>query len=93
MDIAETVYWTACRPAPVTTNLNIVATSVEKGDVDDRFFQHPVGINAEMDAEADAMANGMAKQVVAMLKDPEKGQVRGATDWSSRKNGRNAGRG
>ena len=30
--------------------INIVATSIEKADVDDRFFQHPPGINAELDA-------------------------------------------
>lgn len=50
--------------------MNIVATSIEKGDVDDRFFQHPPGINAEMDAESDAVAREMARRVIAMLKDP-----------------------
>jgi hypothetical protein len=50
--------------------MNIVATSIEKGDVDDRFFQHPAGISAELDAGADAKAREMARQVVAMLKDP-----------------------
>ncbi|MCP4343477.1 MAG: hypothetical protein GY799_32515 [Desulfobulbaceae bacterium] len=51
--------------------MNIEATSIEKGDVDDRFFQHPAGINAEVDAEADAVAREMARRVIAMLKDPE----------------------
>jgi len=51
--------------------MNIIATSLEKGDVNDKFFQHPAGIIAELDAEADAMAREMAKQVVAMLKNPE----------------------
>lgn len=51
--------------------MSMVATSLEKGDVDDKFFQHPAEINAEVDAEADALAGEMAKQVIALLKDPE----------------------
>lgn len=51
--------------------MNMVATSVEEGKVDDKFFQHPADIKAEMDAEADVMARAMARQVIANLKDPE----------------------
>lgn len=65
--------------------MDMEATSVEMGDVDDRFFQHPAGINAKLDAEADAMVRQMAIQVVAMLKDPEnapklESQPMGGTD-------------
>jgi hypothetical protein len=55
----------------VDMKMNIMATLIEKGDVDDRFFQDPAGINAEMHAEADSMAGEMARWVIAMLKDPE----------------------
>jgi len=51
--------------------MTTVATSVTKGDVDDKYFHHPAGITAEADAEADAMAEEMARQTVAMLRDPE----------------------
>jgi hypothetical protein len=51
--------------------MNMVATAVEKGAVDGKFFQHPAGIAAEEDAEADTMARDMAKQVIARLVDPE----------------------
>jgi hypothetical protein len=51
--------------------MGMVATSVQEGDVEDKFFQHPDGIIAEMDAEAETMVREMAGQVVAMLKDPD----------------------
>jgi hypothetical protein len=51
--------------------MEMVATSVQEGKVDDKYFQHPEGIIAEMDAEAETMVREMATQVVAMLKDPE----------------------
>jgi hypothetical protein len=54
--------------------MSMVATSVEEGDVDDKFFQQPAGIHAEMDPEADMMARAMARQVMANLKDPENAQ-------------------
>lgn len=47
-----------------------VATSFDEGNVDDRFFQHPAGIEAVHDREADEMARNMAAQTMAMLKDP-----------------------
>lgn len=51
--------------------MEMVATSVQEEKVDDKFFQHPEGIIAEMDAEAETMVREMASQVVAMLKDPD----------------------
>lgn len=51
--------------------MEMVATSVQEVDVDDKFFQHPDGIIAEIDAEAETMVREMAGQVVAMLKDPD----------------------
>jgi hypothetical protein len=47
-----------------------VATSFDEGNVDDRFFQHPAGIEVVHDREADEMARNMAAQTMAMLKDP-----------------------
>lgn len=52
-----------------------VATSVEKGKVDDKVFKHPEGIEAVYDAEADAMARQMAKNAIDWLKDPESAQM------------------
>jgi len=51
--------------------MEMVATSVREGDVDDKFFEHPAGIHAEVDAEAETMVKEMAGQVVAILKDPD----------------------
>ncbi len=51
--------------------LSIVATSLKKGDVEEKFFQHPAGISAEVDEEVDAMAQEMAKQIIANLNDPD----------------------
>jgi hypothetical protein len=55
--------------------MNQVATSVEKGKVDNKVFKHPEGIEAVFDAEADAMARKMAKNALDWLKDPESAQV------------------
>lgn len=54
--------------------LTMVAESVDKGRIDDRFFQHPAGIVAEENSESDEMAKGMAVQAIAMLKDPASGK-------------------
>jgi len=51
--------------------LTMVAESVDKGKMDDKFFQHPVGITAEVDSQSDEMAKDMARQAIAMLKDPD----------------------
>ena len=51
--------------------MNMVATSVEEGDVDDKFFQHPAGITAEIDTEADMMGRTIAQGIIANLKDPD----------------------
>ncbi|MFN2355928.1 MAG: hypothetical protein ABR512_15600 [Desulfopila sp.] len=65
--------------------MEMVATSVREGDVDDTFFQHPAGIRAEMDAEAERIVKEMAGQVVAIFKDPDyrphsKGQTMGLSE-------------
>ncbi len=52
-------------------NLTMVAESVDKGQVDDKFFQHPEGIVAEVNSQSDEIAKNMATQAIAMLKDPE----------------------
>lgn len=52
--------------------LTMVAQSVDKGEVDEKFFKHPEGITAEASSESDKMAKNMARQSIAMLKDPEK---------------------
>lgn len=51
--------------------MDIVATAVDKGDVDEKFFAHPVGIEVVHDEEADAMSLQMAQQTMEWLKDPE----------------------
>lgn len=55
--------------------MNQVATSVDKGKVDNTVFKHPEGIEAVYDAEADAMARQMAKNAIEWLKDPEASQM------------------
>ncbi len=55
--------------------MNIVATSLDKGKVEDTYFTHPAGIEAVFDQEADAMTRQMAKQTMDWLKDPEAGSV------------------
>ena len=52
-------------------NLTMVAEAVEKGRVDDKYFQHPQGITAEVNSQSDETAKNMATQAMAMLKDPE----------------------
>jgi hypothetical protein len=52
-------------------SLTMIAEKVDKGKADDRFFQHPPGIVAEVNAQADEIAKSMAIQAIAMLKNPE----------------------
>lgn len=52
-------------------NLTMVAEAVDKGRVDDTFFQHPPGIIAEVNGQSDEIAKNMAVQAITMLKDPE----------------------
>ncbi len=52
-------------------NLTMVAETVDKGEVDDKFFQSPEGIDAEINGQADEIAKDMATQAIAMLKNPE----------------------
>ncbi len=51
--------------------MKIEATSVDKGKIADKYFQHPAGIEAVLDPQSDAIAQSMAKETIAMLKDPE----------------------
>ena len=52
-------------------SLTMQAESVDKAPVDDRFFQHPQNIVAQVDPQADEMAKNMAIQAIAMLRNPE----------------------
>lgn len=52
-------------------SMTMVAESVAKDKADDKFFEHPVGIVAEVNAQSDEMAKNMATQAIAMLRDPE----------------------
>ncbi len=52
-------------------NLTMVAEAVDKDRADDKFFQHPPGITAEVNDQSDEMAKTMASQAIAMLKDPD----------------------
>lgn len=51
------------------------ATKIEKGKADSKYFKHPEGIEAVFDEKADAMSRSMAKQIIAMLVDPESAQA------------------
>lgn len=51
--------------------MSITATSLDKGKVAPKYFEHPAGIEAVHDQESDAAARSMAKQAMEMLKDPE----------------------
>jgi hypothetical protein len=55
--------------------MSIVATSFDKGKVEDKYFTHPAGIEAVFDQEADTMARQMAIQTMDWLKDSEAGSV------------------
>ena len=48
-----------------------VATSVEKGEIDESRFAFPEGITPVYDGQADEMARKMAKNSINWLKDPE----------------------
>jgi hypothetical protein len=52
-------------------NLTMEAEKIENGQVDEKFFQHPAGIIAEVNEQSDEIAKNMATQAIAMLKDPE----------------------
>ncbi len=53
------------------TNLIMTAETVKKGKVDDKFFRHPEGIIAEVNAQSDEIAKNMAMQAIALLQDPQ----------------------
>lgn len=50
---------------------SIVATSIDIGAVDPKYFMHPKGIVAIVDLEGDAMAETMGVQIINALKDPK----------------------
>ena len=54
-----------------------VATEVNKGSVDAKYFEFPAGITPQPDPEGDAMAHSMAPQILAMVKDPESAKKAG----------------
>ena len=54
-----------------------VATEVNKGSADAKFFEFPAGITPQPDPEGDAMARSMAPQILAMLKDPDSAKKTG----------------
>ena len=63
---------------PLYTDTNImgisvksVATKVDEGKVDDKYFQFPDGIEPQHDPRSDQMARSIAQQTIEMLKDPE----------------------
>lgn len=51
--------------------MKIEATSIDVGEVADKYFQFPEGIEAHFDPGSDAIAREMAKQTIAGLKNPE----------------------
>ena len=63
---------------PLKTEMNMMgmkmvtlATSIDTGQVDPKYFIHPEGIVAEVDPEVEAMGESMGYRVMAALKDPE----------------------
>ncbi len=76
--MGSTIYMLHGTPIPLKSETNMagmkmasVATSFKQGEAEERFFKHPVGIEAVYDQEADELAKNMAVQMIAMLKDPE----------------------
>lgn len=53
-------------------SLTMIADRIDKGKVEDQYFQHPPGIVAQVNPEGDEIAKNMAIQAVAMLVNPEK---------------------
>ncbi len=58
-------------------SMKIEATSVDKGEVADKFFHLPQGIEPQFDPQSDALAREMARQTITMLKDPESARKQG----------------
>lgn len=48
-----------------------VATAIDTGSVDAKYFAHPDDIDVEHDTEADSISKEMAQQAIAWLKDPD----------------------
>ncbi len=51
--------------------MSTVATSIDKGKVDEKYFQFPAGITPVRDERQEEMFRQMAATVVAMLKEPD----------------------
>lgn len=76
--MGTTVYSIHKTPVPLKTEANVmgmkmsmIATSFDKGKVDEKYFSHPRGVEAIFSQEADDMARSTARQTIAWLKDPE----------------------
>jgi hypothetical protein len=76
--LGSTVYSIHNTPIALLTESNIMgvtvksaATKLDKGAVDDKYFQYPEGIVPQPDPDSDQMARMLAEQSIAMLKDPE----------------------
>ncbi len=52
-------------------NLTMLAETIDTGKVDGKYFEHPVGIVAEVSSQSDDIAKNMAIQAIAMLKSPQ----------------------
>ena len=52
-------------------SLTMLAERVDKGKVDDKFFEHPPGVVAQVNPQSDEIAKNMAVQAIAMLVNPE----------------------
>lgn len=51
--------------------MKIEATTIDVGEVADKYFRFPEGIEAHFDSRSDAIAREMARQTIAELKNPE----------------------
>lgn len=76
--MGSTIYMIEGTSIPLKTESNVmgmvmnsVATSVDKGNVGDSYFEHPKGIEPEYYAESDAEVRATALQAIEILKDPE----------------------
>ncbi len=51
--------------------MDVVATAIDEGPVDEEVFKYPEGIEVMHDTEVDLMSQQMAQQTMEWLKDPE----------------------
>ena len=76
--MGSTIYSIHETPIALFSDTNImgmkvksIATSIEEGKVDDKYFAFPDGIEPQPNPDADRMAKMMAQQTIAAMKDPE----------------------